>query len=225
MEVRIAPDPAAVGSLAAATIARWLIDGGSLGLAGGTTPLATYRELLRHKVDWHEVVLWMSDERWVAPDHEDSNTGMARGALADHVAADLLEIPGLGLGDGAEAGLAAAAYAALLKERIGDSPHVVMLGIGDDGHTASLFPGTDALAERTSAFAATWVESKATWRLTTTFPYLWEARHLAFIVTGVAKAGVVADIIGGDSTLPAAIAADGATDVTWFLDDAAASLL
>ncbi|MEE8331444.1 MAG: 6-phosphogluconolactonase [Acidimicrobiia bacterium] len=225
MEVRIAPDPARVGSLAAATIARWLADGGSLGLAGGSTPLATYAALLRQPVNWSSVLLWMSDERWVPSDHEDSNTAMARSALGDHVAAELLEIPGVGAGDGTEAATAAESYAATLSERVGASPDVIILGIGDDGHTASLFPGTAALEARDGVFVANWVGSKDTWRLTATLPYLWAATHLAFVVTGSAKAEVLAEIVGGGSPLPAATAADGAKDVTWFVDEAAASLL
>lgn len=222
VEVRIAPDPAGVGSLAAATLARWLVDGGSLGLAGGSTPLATYAELLGQPVDWSSVLMWMSDERWVPSDHDESNTAMARTALVDHVGAELLEVPGVGVG---EAAVAADSYAAMLIERVGASPDVVMLGIGDDGHTASLFPGTAALEERDSVFVANWVEAKDIWRLTATLPYLWAATHLAFVVTGEAKAAVLAEILGGGSELPAAMAAEGATEVTWFVDEAAASLL
>ncbi|MDH3731659.1 MAG: 6-phosphogluconolactonase [Acidimicrobiia bacterium] len=225
MEVRIAPDPDRVGDLAAATVARWLVDGGSLGLAGGQTPLATYRQLLTQPVDWDSALLWMTDERWVPADHEDSNTAMARQALADHVAAELLEVPEVGAGDGTAAAAAADSYATTLQDRIGTSPHVVLLGIGDDGHTASLFPGTTALSEMDKVFVANWVESKGTWRLTATLPYLWAATQMAFVVTGEAKAAVLAEIIGGGSDLPAAMAADGAQDVTWFLDEAAASLL
>jgi 6-phosphogluconolactonase len=222
VEVRIASDQHRVGSLAAATIARWLADGGSLGLAGGSTPRHAYQELLNQPVDWKGVTLWMSDERWVPLEHEHSNTAMAGAALADHVDAKLLEVPEVGEGDPATA---AADYDAILGRSIGDAPDVVMLGIGSDGHTASLFPGTAALAERKRRFVANWVESMDAWRLSATVPYLWAASHLAFVVTGEAKAGVVAEIITGGSTLPAAIVAEGATEATWFLDERAASQL
>jgi 6-phosphogluconolactonase len=222
MEVRIASDQHRVGSLAAATIARWLAAGGSLGLAGGSTPRHAYQELLNQPVNWNGVKLWMSDERWVPLEHEHSNTAMAHSALADHVAAELLEVPEVGEGDPETA---AAHYDATLGRSIGDAPDVVMLGIGSDGHTASLFPGTAALAEQVRRYVANWVESVDAWRLTATVPYLCAASHIAFVVTGDAKADVVAEIMKGGSSLPAAIVADGANDVTWFLDEGAASRL
>lgn len=222
MEVRIASDPHRVGTLAAATIARWLVGGGSLGLAGGSTPRHAYQELLNQPVDWTGVTLWLSDERWVPLEHEHSNTAMAKTALADHVDATLLEVPEVGEGDPQTA---AAHYDAMLGSGIGDSPDVVMLGIGSDGHTASLFPDTAALLERDQRFVANWVESMGSWRLTATVPFLGAASHLAFVVTGEAKADVVAAIIKGGSTLPAAVVAGLAGDVTWFLDEPAASCL
>jgi len=222
MDVRIAPDAAQVGALTAATIARWLREGGSLGLAGGSTPRHAYQELRGQAVDWQQVTLWMSDERWVPRDHEHSNAAMAAASLTDHVHAQLLEVPEAGIGDPAAA---AAVYDSMLGEQVGDSPDVILLGLGGDGHTASLFPGTQALDERRRRFVANYVESMDAWRLTATLPYLWKAVHLGFVVTGDAKAGVVAEIIEGESTYPAAIAAYGAQDVTWFLDTGAAGRL
>lgn len=222
MEIRIAPDPPATARLAAATLGRWLADGGTLGLAGGSTPRPTYDELRHQPVDWPRVTLWMTDERWVPPDHPDSNTAMARAHLADHVPARLLEVPDIGRGD---PGAAAVAYDTVLGREIGERPDVVVLGVGDDGHTASLFPATAALSLDEGRYAANRVESIGSWRLTATIPYLQAARHLAFIVTGEAKAAVVAELTTGGSALPAAVVADGHPDVTWLLDEGAAGLL
>ena len=222
MEARIATTAHELAALCAGTISRWLSDGGSLGLAGGGTPRATYEALRHQPVPWEQVTLWMTDERWVPTHHDDSNTAMASRALADHVAATLLEVPEVGEGDPATA---AAHYDAILGDAVGGAPNVVLLGLGGDGHTASLFPGTDVLGATDGRYAATHVEALEAWRLTATMPYLQSATELAFIVTGEAKSSVVAQIFAGGSHYPAAAVAAGAGNVTWFLDAAAAAEL
>src|SRR5690606_37634984 len=102
---------------------------------------------------------------------------------------------------------------------------LITLGMGGDGHTASLFPGTKALAEKQRICMANEVPQLKTWRITLTFPTLAAARALAFIVTGENKADVIADILlprPQDPPYPAAIAAHSNDDVTWFLDEGAA---
>lgn len=231
-EVRIAEDPAMTAALAAATIGRWLNDAiaarglASLGFAGGSTPVATYEALRDEPVDWERVIGWMSDERWVPLDHDDSNSGMIYDVFLDHVDADFIEID-LEADDPEDA---AADYEdALAGALIGDDgrlrPDVTVLGVGGDGHTASLFPDTDGLEERERAYVANWIPEKEAWRLTATLPLLWSSRRLAFIVVGDKKADVVASIINGSSGLPAEAAATGAPSVTWFLDRAAARRL
>ena len=231
MGVQVVKDPDGVAELASASIARWLAgQAGSptLGLAGGGTPRATYARLREEEVAWDRVHLWLGDERWVAPDDSESNSRMVRDTLADHVPATFHEVP---WGGGVEPAEAAAIYESTLATALttGEDgrpvPDVVLLGIGDDGHTASLFPGSSALDERERSYAATWVENKGVWRLTATLPLLWSARRIAFLVTGPTKAGTVAEILEGSSLLPAAQVAGGAHDVTWFLDEAAASRL
>jgi len=232
VHIHVADDPAGVAAMAAATIAGWLRDAAcagraiNLGLAGGGSPRATYEQLRTSDIPWDQLDAWVSDERWVAPDHPDSNARMAREALVDHVGARFHPIPW----DTGDPGAAAAAYDQTLRGFLpadGDRvyPQIVLLGLGDDGHIASLFPGTDALAMTDRLYVANWVADKSTWRLTATLPLLWAADRLAFIVTGAAKAPRVAEIIGGDSDLPAGRAAGGATDVSWFLDRAAAARL
>ncbi|MDH3426159.1 MAG: 6-phosphogluconolactonase [Acidimicrobiia bacterium] len=224
-DVRISDDTDALADLAAATIARWLREGTApitLGLAGGSTPRATYLRLRDEDIDWAHVLTWMSDERWVPPSHQDRNDLMAHGALLDQVNASFVPLQWLP----ADPQAAAADYNVKLSSIFGDSqPTVILLGLGDDGHTASLFPNTDALDERIALFVSNWVEEKQTWRLTATMPLLWRASHLAFLVSGESKAGVMAQILQGGSGLPAEAVADGANQVTWFLDSAAASQL
>ena len=222
MEVRIAPNAHELAALCAGTLGRWLAEGGSLGLAGGGTPQATYEAVRDQPIPWGQVTLWMTDERWVPTHHEDSNTAMAISALAEHVPATLLEVPEVGEGDPATA---AKDYDAILGEAIGDSPNVVLLGMGGDGHTASLFPGTDALEVAEGRYVANYVGTLDTWRLTATLPYLQPADEMDFIVTGEAKSSVVAAIIDGGSHYPTGLVAEGAGNVTWFLDAAAASAI
>jgi 6-phosphogluconolactonase len=195
----------------------------TIGLAGGSTPKAAYEQLTTMDVDWSGATLWLGDERWVAVDDPDSNAGMVRRTLGG--AASRLVAPDYTLGDPHEA---AAAYAATLAERFAGAhgrPGLVLLGMGDDGHTASLFPGTEALDERNRSYVANWVPDKGVWRLTATLPLLWAAEQICFLVTGEAKAEMIRRILEDDEPLPAQQVAAGAASVTWFLDAAAASRL
>ena len=195
----------------------------TIGLAGGSTPRATYELLDAMPIDWSATTLWLGDERWVPADDSESNTGMVRRTLGS--AASRLVAPDYGLGDPHEA---AAAYAATLSERFAAEngrPGLVLLGMGDDGHTASLFPGTAALDERSRSYVANWVEDKGVWRLTATLPLLWAAKQICFLVTGAAKAEMIRRILEDGEPLPAQQVAAGAAHVTWYLDEAAASRL
>lgn len=192
----------------------------TLGLAGGSTPRATYRELRAAQVDWSRVDLWLSDERWVAPDHEDSNERMAREELLDYVPAVFHGIPWR---EGRPPLVAAEEYAWTLETILGDHQDIVVLGMGDDGHTASLFPGTAALTETDADYVANLVPGRG-WRLTATIPLLHRSRHTVFLVSGEGKADVLARVLGGER-LPSAVVAEGAGDVVWFIDEAAASRL
>lgn len=228
MQVRIVEDPDDVAELASASIARWLreADGPrSLGLAGGSTPRATYSRLREEDVPWADVDLWMGDERWVPPGHSESNARMARETLASHVPARLHAVP---YGDDPVA--AAADYGTTLRLLLSGpdgevSPTVIILGMGDDGHTASLFPGSPALSNRRDLYVAEHVAAKNAWRLTATLPLLWAAHRIAFLITGSAKAATLARVLGGESDLPVRRVLDGAGNVTFFLDRAAASHL
>lgn len=224
MKTIVADHPEHLAELASELVASLLREApgerASLGLAGGSTPRATYERLRSSDVPWERVDAWLSDERWVPNDHEDSNGRMARRSLIDHVPATLLEI------DYLERRLPQAAaqrYARRLTEVVGDQPYIVLLGMGDDGHTASLFPGTDALRVENADFVANFVPERG-WRLTATIPILHRARHLVFLVSGETKAAMIRRVFNGED-LPIARVAGGAVDVTWLLDEAAAGLL
>ena len=198
-------------------------------LAGGSTPKATYEILARDHapaVDWPNVHVFFGDERTVPPDHEDSNYRMAREALLDHVPAGSVhpmrgELP---------PGEAAASYEEELREFFGKEPVVldlVMLGIGGDGHTASLFPETSALDATDRLVVANPVLKLDTTRLTLTAPALNAARKVVFLVAGEGKAEALGEILDGDPdprAYPATLVRpqDGPT---WMVDRAAAARL
>ena len=97
--------------------------------------------------------------------------------------------------------------------------------MGEDGHTASLFPGSEALEAEDGLYLADWVEEKGTWRLTASMPLLWSARELVFLIQGEGKAGTLAEIIDDGRPFPAQRVAAGADSVRWMLDESAASRL
>jgi 6-phosphogluconolactonase len=185
-----------------------------LSLSGGTTPKRVY-ELLAAKdiggtLDWQKVHLFWGDERFVPPDHQMSNFRMAREALIDHVpipAAQVHAIPTT-WGSPQEA---ADLYSATLQAYYGTATldparplfDLTLLGLGEDGHTASLFPGTSALSER-----GTWVTSivgaKSEPRISLTYPALESSREILFIVSGAKKQEILARVLAGDQALPAA---------------------
>jgi len=227
MTVRIFANAQVLAEAAADEVAGWLnVPEGArtIGLAGGSTPRLTYQRLRERAVPWRTVHAWMTDERHVPSDHPDSNAAMVRQALFNDIPATLHDLPWHD-----DPQVAAREYedelaGILASGSRGLQPGLVMLGIGDDGHTASLFPGSSALAENRRDYVATFVEGRG-WRLTATLGLLARARRTLFLVTGVAKAGVVAEILGGDSALPAAQVADASHDPVFLLDSTAASLL
>jgi len=216
------PEATAVAS--ANRIAELMEDGEdvfSLGLAGGSTPEATYRSLRDRARSWDRVDAWLSDERWVPPDHERSNGRMAAETLLDQVDARFHRPR---WSEFMEARDAAAHYEATLRS-IHDRrrPDLILLGLGEDGHTASLFPGTSALEEESRWFVANRVPQIDEVRLTATFPLLWRARVVMLLVVGERKAQAVAESVAGQT--PAGRLRDGEAEVEWHLDASAASLL
>ena len=227
VNVEVFADPAALAMGAAELIAARLHDAPgprvSLGLAGGSSPAPTYRNMRGLRCHWDRVDVWLADERWVPLNHEDSNGLMAAEALFNHVNATFHRprwAPWL------EPDESAAHYEAALRSihPADHPPDLVLLGLGDDGHTASLFPDTAALKVDRRWFVANFVDQLDTWRLTATNPFLHTAREIFFMVEGERKAERVAEIVAGEP-YPATAVAEGPPAVTWLLDEAAARLL
>ncbi len=228
MPIVVHPDPDTLARDAAVRIVAALSTVGdpraNLGLAGGSTPRRTYEELTRISFDWGRVDLWLSDERWVPPDDARSNGSMVDRVLASRIGAPLHR-PAYD-GD-ADPGRVAFEYEQLLHRIIPDGhPDVVLLGMGADGHTASLFPRTAALDERTRWYVANRLPESGEWRLTSTFPLLLAAHHLFVLVTGEAKAETLRAVLEGEpGRHPAQRLADAGDRLTWLVDEAAASQL
>lgn len=224
MEVHVHDTPEETATASANRIADLIEtadDRFTLGLAGGSTPEATYRALRGMPNGWSRVDAWLSDERWVPPDHERSNGRMAAEALLDHVEARFHRPP---WSASMEPRDTAAHYEATLRSiHHGSRPDLILLGLGEDGHTASLFPGTLALEEQTRWFVANAVPQLGEFRLTATFPLLWNAHRLLVLVVGEHKAGALAGTMSGET--PASRLDEGDAEVEWHIDAAAASLL
>lgn len=240
MKLEVLPTPSAVAEAAAqlfvAAAADAIAAGGrfSVALSGGSTPEALYGRLAgperMEQVDWPRVHVFFGDERMVQPDDPRSNYGKAREALLDRVPLpreNLHRIRGE-----LPPGEAAARYERELAEHFGaeSAPQfdLILLGMGDDGHTASLFPSMPALDERGRWAVATDVPAYVkpnVPRVTLTFPVLNAGCLVAFLVTGAGKAARIADALGGGSTLPAARVRPAGGELLWFLDEEAASQL
>ncbi|MFO7300107.1 MAG: 6-phosphogluconolactonase [Actinomycetes bacterium] len=204
-----------------AGLAREADDRFTLGLSGGTTPAPAYRILAGTDLDWDRIDLWVSDERWVPWDHERSNGRMAMDVLAGPVGARLLRPP---YGDGTDPDRSAAGYEEMLRQVLDDRrPDVIHLGMGDDGHTASLFPGTQALEEWHRWVVANWVPEQSEFRITSTYPLIWSARVVIVQAHGAGKAAALRDSFAG--LTPAGKLGGGDAAVEWHVDRAAASLL
>ena len=221
--VTILADPDAVAGHLAATIAADVDRGiASIGLSGGSTPKTALGLLKGRSGDWAGTTFWVVDERWVPHDHADCNAAMIQGAFATATGARLVH-PDYG---GRTPHESAAEYAAVLDGLWGGhGPNVVHLGLGTDGHTASLFPDTEALDVRGAGYVANWVPRLESWRLTATVNTLWSADRLVFTVTGAPKADIVAAIIDREEPFPATLVAAGARSVEWLIDEAAAARL
>lgn len=186
----------------------------TVALSGGATARACYQHLAGFPdLAWADTDVVMGDERWVPVEHEDSNEGMARSVLLDRSGARVHSARGAG-DTPAEA---AAAYDTLL-ESLGHLD-LVHLGLGDDGHTASLFPGSPALDERERLVVATGDQEHPHERLTLTYPALERARLIVFTVTGAGKREALSRIREGEDAPAARVAAQ---EIVWLADPAAA---
>jgi len=206
----------------------------SVALAGGNTPRRVYEllaaELFRDRIGWAGVHLFFGDERAVPPDNHDSNYRMVHAALISQIGIPLSNVHRI-IGEG-DAHENAAAYERDLKEFFGEISwprfDLILLGMGEDGHTASLFPGGDAVREELRWVAATRMEHLKQDRITITIPVINQAAHVMFLVTGKAKAKRLSEVIHQNSAaapLPAQLVQPTHGTFEWLLDKEAASLL
>jgi 6-phosphogluconolactonase len=238
-DVRTYPDPASLARAAAehfvtlaaeAIAARGRV---AVALSGGSTPRATYALLATEEfaaqLDWSRVHVFWGDERCVPPDHPDSNVRLARETLLDHVplpAGNVHRIHGE-----VEPEAAAQAYAAELRAFFGTqwpSFDLVLLGMGNDGHTASLFPGSAALRETARPVVAVRAEyqDRPAHRVTLTPPAINAARQVLFLVAGAAKAETLQAVLEGPAgRFPAQRIRPTSGRLTWQVDIEAASRL
>jgi 6-phosphogluconolactonase len=231
--VEVSKDPEAL----AHRVARWITDLAAdsrgrfaIGLSGGSTPRRLYQLLAespyREALPWERVHWFWGDERFVPWDHPDSNYRMVRDALLARAPAPAQNIHGVvTTGTPVEA---ARSYERTLKSYYGPDTldparplfDVQILGLGPDGHTASLFPETSVLEER-SRWVAEVIGARAEARITLTYPVLQSSRHTAFLVAGAEKREILARALAGDTELPAARVRP-VGELIWFADEAAA---
>ena len=207
----------------------------TIALAGGATPRETYTRLAappwRARVAWDRTWVFFGDERAAPPDHPESNYRMAHDALLARVPVPTAQVIRM-RGEAEDTEAAAAEYArrlaAVFATRRGELPRfdLVLLGLGVDGHTASLFPGSPVLKEVFRPVAAVHAAAAAIpQRLTLTFPVLNAAARVVFLVAGAEKAKVVKAVLADQAPLPAALVRPDDGELVWLLDSAAAALL
>ena len=205
-----------------------------LALSGGSTPRSLYQCLVQpahsNQVDWQHVHVYFGDERCVPPDHEDSNYRMASQALLSHVPIPMQNIHRIqGENDSALTG--AEHYRETLSQYLphgNDLPEfdLILLGMGDDGHTASLFPGTAAIEESEQTVAAVYVDKLDAWRISLTFPIINQARHVLFLIAGAGKAETLSKVFDPETRTDFPVQhIRPAGELEWYLDEAAAGSL
>jgi 6-phosphogluconolactonase len=219
-ELRVVNDPAAtVGEL----IAGRAKEGGSIVLTGGSTPGLAYERAAERTRDWSRVDLWWGDERCVPPDDERSNYRLAKETLLDR-----LEVPPRSVHRVRGELAPEEAAAELDRELAGVELHLLLLGLGPDGHVASLFPGSPQLSveDRRATSGPAGLEPFVD-RVTMTMPTLRSAYRIVFLVTGAQKADAVAAAFGDriDESVPGSLVRLAPVAIEVFLDQAAASKL
>jgi len=205
----------------------------TLALSGGSTPRALYESLASDakssRVPWEQTHLFWADERCVPPDNEQSNYLMAHEALISHVSVPSVQVHRMRGED--EPQRAAEAYALELENCFGPGDPrfaLILLGMGDDGHTASLFPNSSVLADTSHTVAATYVKKLSSNRLTMTLRTLNAASTVIFLVSGKAKAKTLQAVFDKDikdgGSLPARLVRPAKGELIWLVDEPAASL-
>lgn len=211
----------------------------TVALAGGSTPRNLYAFLsspekpFRAQLPWDRIFFFWGDERHVPPDHPDSNYRMAAETMLSGVTVPSENIFRI-KGEIAVAAKAADEYEETLREFFrlseGQLPRfdLILLGIGPDGHTASIFPGSDVINETRRLVVAPWIDKLKTSRVTLTPPVLNNAEAVIFLVSGSEKANALHSVLEGDyqpERLPAQVIRQNKSNVLWLVDQEAASML
>jgi 6-phosphogluconolactonase len=240
--VLVCPDAAEVARAAARRFVDWAWqaiarDGKfQVALSGGETPREMYRLLatqeFRTQIDWPRVHLYWGDERAVPPEHAESNYGMARRELLLRVPIPSENVHRMEA-EVSPIGRAAHSYETVLRESLPVDHrgfpvfHLVLLGLGADGHTASLFPGAKLLRETTRWVSTPAMDKAGTRRMTLTLPVIEAAQRILFLVTGAKKAAMLRVVLCGspDRELPAQMAQPRNGERIFLVDEDAARLL
>jgi len=206
----------------------------TIALSGGSTPKNLFNLLAtnaRNSLPWNQTFFFWGDERHVPPSDPDSNYRMADETMLSKVPvppANVFRIPA----ENPDASTAAAAYEQMLRKffnvEAGQVPQfdLILLGMGPDGHTASLFPGTEALHEKSKLVVANWVEKLKAYRITLTLPVLNAARRVVFLAGGTDKAAALHEVLEGEGPgeqHPAKLVRPTNGKLIWLIDRAAAS--
>jgi 6-phosphogluconolactonase len=199
-------------------------DSFTVALSGGSTPKILYQllaeEPFRNRVPWSNTHFYWSDERHVPPDHPESNYRMAHEAMLSRVPVPESNVHRV-RSENPSAQEAADEYEKIVVPRL----DLILLGLGADGHTASIFPGSEVLEETKRLIAAPWVEKLNTYRITMTLPLLNNGASILFLVSGKDKAEIVKEVIEGPKKYPAQAVQPTNGELIWMLDrDAAAGL-
>jgi 6-phosphogluconolactonase len=238
-EIKVLRDASAIAREAAERIVKLSEDAiesrgrFSIALAGGSTPKTLYTLLASPefvtRLDWPAVDLFFGDERVVPPDHKDSNYRMAHESLISKVPIPLDNV--YRMRGEADPNEAAKEYGLMLKEHFGDQGlDLVLLGMGDDGHTLSLFPGTKAVTEKDHRVVANYAENSTTgksWRITMTAPFINKARNVIVMLTGASKAQRLKEVLEGPrepERLPIQLIQPVDGQMTWLIDAGAAGI-
>ncbi len=206
----------------------------TIALSGGSTPKNLYTLIAANaNLPWDRMFFFWGDERHVPPDDPESNYRMTKESLLSKVPIppeNIFRVPA----ENPDAAAVAEAYEQTLRKFFAVAPgefprfDLILLGMGPDGHTASLFPETAALKEKSHLVVANWVEKLKTHRITFTLPVLNAARCVAFLVSGMDKAAVLREVLEGDAPgeqYPSKLVRPSDGKLIWFVDRAAASEL
>src|SRR5256714_719046 len=196
-----------------------------IALSGGNTPRPIYSEISRigRDLPWERILITFGDERCVPPDDQQSNYRMTRETL--FIPASVPEKSIMRMRGEIDPPIAAQQYqddVDLLATQRGEQIYrhdLILLGLGDDGHTASLFPDSPALNEANRRVDANFLAELNAWRLTFTFPLINHARHVCFLVNATKQAKLVDRVIGGDPQVPASRVNPTAGKLTWILGE------